>query len=208
MIGELGAFCLLLGNILCFLTCTTMTNEDKDNRSNAPLPVNEIRSENTVSRNSKYIILVSLGAAYCRHKSGSLRGPYRQHKPPNTFARCNLVSSVAGVEETYSRSLFSSGNGFAPWNVSGITSPRPAKHIENGVAIGDVGLMDLDGDFVYLFNIFTPKGDSLHAMGFPNSFEQLILSPSDIRSIPNYFPPQTIIASKGVDVTITSEDPL
>ena len=68
--------------------------------------------------------------------------------------------------------------------------------------------MDLDGDFVYLFNIFTPKEDPLHSMGVPDRFEQLDLNPGDIRSIPNHFPPQTIIASKGVDVTITSKDPL
>ena len=141
--------------------------------------------------------------------TGSVRGPYRQHKPPNTFARCNRVSSIAGGEETYSRSLFSTGNGFAPWNVYGIETPRPRKHLEQGVSIGDVGLMDPDGDFTFMFNIFATPDDSLNERGVPEVFKALPLDPvSDIRTVPDHFPPRTIVCSRGINVVPVSEDPL
>jgi len=141
--------------------------------------------------------------------TGSIAGPYRQYNPPNTFSRCHTVSAVSGGEETYTRALLSTGNGYALWQPFGITDPRPKKHLEEGVSIGDVGLIDQGGDFCYLFNIFASSDDPLHELGVPQGFEPLqIERHTDIRSLPEYFPPRTVISSTGVDITKVSDDPL
>ncbi|KAF9556168.1 hypothetical protein CPC08DRAFT_105050 [Agrocybe pediades] len=168
-----------------------------DNAQDGPIPAveDEALSQSSVSSQRS-------------SRSGSVRGPYRSYKPPNTFARCNAVTSVAGGEETYSRSFISTGNGFAPWNVYGITSPRPAGHLQQGVSIGDVGLIDPDGDFAYMFNIFLPPDDPLQERGVPEGFEPLPLDlVSSVKTKPAHFPSRTILCSKGINVVRVSEDP-
>ncbi|KAF9543632.1 hypothetical protein CPC08DRAFT_730421 [Agrocybe pediades] len=135
-------------------------------------------------------------------------GSHRRHKVPNTFPLAHLASAVVGAGETYARSLFSTGNGYSPWQPEGIDSPRSLIHWKQGVGIGDVGLLDRVGYFVYLFNIFAGRDDPLNQLGVPEDFEPLILDrEKDVVVQPDYFPPRTVISSKGVEVTRVSEDP-
>ncbi|KAF4618015.1 hypothetical protein D9613_012845 [Agrocybe pediades] len=133
---------------------------------------------------------------------------YRKQKVPNTFSRAHLTCTVVGAGESYARSLFSTGNGYSPWRPQGIDMPRSKLHFEQGVTIGDVGLLDPLGSFVYLFNIFAGRDHPLNEMGVPEDFEPLVLDRDiDVVVQPDYFPPRTVISSKGVEVTQVSEDP-
>ncbi|KAF9556174.1 hypothetical protein CPC08DRAFT_711419 [Agrocybe pediades] len=126
--------------------------------------------------------------------------------PPDTFSRAHFTSAVVGARETYSRSLFSNGNGYPPSQPEGIDSPRSLIHWKQGVGIGDVGLLDPQGYFVYLFNIFAGRDDPLNELGVPEDFEPLVLDrEKDIVVQAEYFPPRTVISSKGVSPV--SEDP-
>ncbi|KAF9554943.1 hypothetical protein CPC08DRAFT_753373 [Agrocybe pediades] len=132
----------------------------------------------------------------------------RKPKVPNTFSRAHLTSAVVNVKETYARSLFSTGNGYSPWLPQGVDTPRSKLHFEQGVTIGDVGLLDPVGYFVYLFNIFAGRDDPLNELGVPEDFEPLVLDrEKDVVVQPAYFLPQSIISSKGVDIIRVSEDP-
>ncbi|KAF9556175.1 hypothetical protein CPC08DRAFT_694730 [Agrocybe pediades] len=142
--------------------------------------------------------------------SGSETGPNRNrsHKLPNTFSRAYIVSAVVGAGETYARSLLSKGNGYSPWSPQGIDSPRSKIHLKQGVGIGDVGLLDREGYFVYLFNIFAGRDHPLNEKRVPEDFEPIPLDQeTDVIFQPNYFPPRTIISSKAVDIIRVSEEP-
>ncbi|KDR69292.1 hypothetical protein GALMADRAFT_160575 [Galerina marginata CBS 339.88] len=150
------------------------------------------------------------GTTSVRSRHSSLDGPYRQAQAENTFARCNMVTSVAGSEETYSRSLLFSGHGFSFWNIYG-NSSRPKKHIEQGVSIGDVGMVDPGGDFVYGFNIFAAPTDPVQPNKLPEEFEEVnppLDRDTEIQFVPEYFARGTVITSKGVHIRRISEDPL
>ncbi|KAF9536447.1 hypothetical protein CPC08DRAFT_652108, partial [Agrocybe pediades] len=77
-----------------------------------------------------------------------------------------------------------------------------------GVGIGDVGLLDRVGYFVYMFNIFASRDDDLNERSVPEDFEPLVLNRErDVVVKRDYFPPRSVISSKGVEVTRVSEDP-
>ncbi|KAF5372143.1 hypothetical protein D9758_005111 [Tetrapyrgos nigripes] len=84
-------------------------------------------------------------------------------------------------QDTYSGQLFHHGHGCALWNPepnrNGISSQDRWKGIyEEGVRIGDVGLISDSGDFTTLFNIFRPPGDLVNEPhGVPPGFEPLEL---------------------------------
>lgn len=137
---------------------------------------------------------------------GSIQGPYRV---PNTFPQCNTVSSVDGLLETYTRSLLSTGNGYPNWELGGNLN-RPQEHIKQGVSVGDVGILDPDGDLAVSFNIFRPPGDPIQDR-LPEGFQEVIPNldrNEDIELNPNYFSPGSVISSTGVHVEIVSKDPL
>lgn len=126
------------------------------------------------------------------------------------------MNSITGAEETYSRSLLSSGNGFALWDVTG-SHLRGASRLEeaavlsDGLSIGDVGMLDPQGQFVFVFNIFTPAAEAIHPGNVPEDFETLqppLDTAAEVKTLPDYFKPGSIIASEGVNVNKISKDPL
>ena len=130
----------------------------------------------------------------------------------NSFPRCHVVKSIAGNEETYSRSLLTTGNGFALWDVAGshIRGPDGVEQME-GISIGDVGIIDPNGQFIFGFNIFTSAEDSLHKNRVPDDFKEMdppLDRASEVQHFPDHFSPGSIISSQGVKVTKLSADPL
>ncbi|KAF9532754.1 hypothetical protein CPB83DRAFT_880427 [Crepidotus variabilis] len=129
-------------------------------------------------------------------------------RPINCFPICNPVSSAYGGVESYARSLLFTGNGFPIFDVLGDRN-RSVRYLQRGVGIGDVGILDPGGDFVFAFNIFADPDDPLHADDIPPEFEQQLQpEPSEVKQIKNHFPPGTVIASKGVKVTRLQDSPL
>jgi len=43
-------------------------------------------------------------------------------------------------------------------------------HQRRGIQIGDVGIIEPDGSFSYMFNICVPRGDSINPSGLPVDF--------------------------------------
>lgn len=87
---------------------------------------------------------------------------------------------------------------------------RPERHLRQGVSIGDVGLIDRDGDFVFVFNIFAPPSDTIHHR-LPRGFQEMTPRPDteiDIEFMPDYFGPGTVLASEGVEGEVVSKEPL
>ena len=135
-------------------------------------------------------------------------GSYREPSYA-TFPKYSSVAISSGVPQIYCRSLLTSGNGFAPSNITGDVR-RPEEHFSLGACIGDVGYVDEYGAFVYCFNIFCERNDEMQAMDLPPDFVPFQSSfPTEaVTFSPNYHPPGTIIASEGVHVSRVSESPL
>ncbi len=132
---------------------------------------------------------------------GSVHGPYRDSIPQgNGFPICNMVSSAYGSAESYSRSLLSSGNGYPIFDVIGDWR-RSSLHIRRGPSIGDVGVLSHEGNFIFAFNVFASPNDPVHANETPPNFQPMsVLEQSEVTTQPDYFPPGTVIASKGITI--------
>ncbi|KAH9481496.1 hypothetical protein JR316_0006023 [Psilocybe cubensis] len=110
----------------------------------------------------------------------------------------------------YCRTLLMSGNGFPLWIATRIELPQP--YSKRTVEVGDVGYINDSGTFIFVFNLFHPSKDPLNQlfqMALPEGYVPLD-PPTDneILRIPEYFPPGSVIATNGVDVTRVSDSPL
>jgi len=97
--------------------------------------------------------------------------------------------------DTYSRVLLTRGHGYPLW------LPEPPTNIgnykEEGLRIGDVGMVAFDGGFIYFFNIFLPPSHPLNILA-PPTLVHLTLSEKDIVKRPNIHPRGCVIASDSV----------
>ncbi|KAJ6495086.1 hypothetical protein C8R45DRAFT_787905, partial [Mycena sanguinolenta] len=64
-----------------------------------------------------------------------------------------------------------------------------------GVQIGDVGILCRDGSFDPIFSICRPEGGVFNRLGVPAHFEQLILTPEDIRYQAQFHSPGTVMST-------------
>ncbi|KAF9481230.1 hypothetical protein BDN70DRAFT_803781 [Pholiota conissans] len=94
------------------------------------------------------------------------------------------------------------------YNIGGLTS-RPKYHIAQGAFVGDVGWLNERGTFYYCFNVFHPPDHPIQRETLPPNFCAFDppLSTGDVRTIPNYFPPGTILCSEGIQQTWISTSP-
>jgi hypothetical protein len=78
-----------------------------------------------------------------------------------------------------------------------------------GISIGDVSFLSSKNQFIFQFNIFLPADHLYNKDSVPESFVPLSpLQESEICTTADYFPRGYVVASKGVNVTRHSEDPL
>lgn len=141
---------------------------------------------------------------------GSSTHPYRSLMEDITFPRCHLMATPQNDPGTYARALSTLGHGIALWDAIGSTSRlRMRKHIQTGINIGDVGYLHPgEGEFVYLFNIFSHPSDEIQ-VECPCDFTPLPRPASEnIIKTETYFPPDTILTSKGVSVSRLAASPL
>ncbi|KAH9482338.1 hypothetical protein JR316_0004436 [Psilocybe cubensis] len=102
------------------------------------------------------------------------------------------------------------GNGFSFWPGSNAILPEP--YTQRTIEIGDVGYIDPEGNFNFVFNLFLPADDPLNQLWqdeLPQGY--IPLDPpceSEISRIPGYYPPGSVIVTKGVDVDRLGETPL
>ncbi len=72
--------------------------------------------------------------------------------------------------------------------------------------MGDVGVISHAGDFIFAFNIFASPNDPVHENETPPDFQPMKApEESDVTRQPVYFPPGTVIASKGITINYISD---
>jgi hypothetical protein len=119
------------------------------------------------------------------------------------------VSQRAGnVYETdanaYARILLTRGHGYPLW------VPEPPTNIDGyaveGARIGDVGVINYDGSFKFLFNIFLPRSHAINVLA-PPSLEHIELRAVDSTTKPNIHLPGTIMASDSIACETFDSEP-
>ena len=140
---------------------------------------------------------------------GPIRGPIRKGERDIHFPAYNPVDRLVGPVWTYCSVQMSSGHGFPPRQIDGAYN-RPEKHFQQGVSIGDVGILATDGGFTFCFNIFASSDDPIQTATLPRNFKPIepSLSSWEVKTEENYFEPGTVIVSEDVVVQRVSESPL
>ncbi|KAF8967337.1 hypothetical protein BDZ97DRAFT_2057013 [Flammula alnicola] len=138
------------------------------------------------------------------------RGGHVNMPPYKVYGFPELVTVKIGdgeiPMEAYTRALLFQGHGIPVWVPPGNTAARKV-FLQRGVNIGDVGVLDRYGMFYFAFNIFLPPDDPIHAGHTPREFVPFQPPPnsSELRFIPGYHKPGTVITSPGIKVARHSE---
>ena len=104
--------------------------------------------------------------------------------------------------------MLSLGHGYPILDVVGDWN-RSVLHLKRGPSLGDVGLLNPDGDFLFIFNIFAPSDDPIHINETPPGFIPMKYpDPTELARVPSYFSPGTVLASKGITIGHVSDSPL
>lgn len=98
------------------------------------------------------------------------------------------------LSQNYHECLKPLGNGVALWIVEP-DSNLSLELREKGVVIGDVGILNGDGGFDYMFNALLPASHPHNVNGVPEGFNHLDIGLQDIRSTPLYFSPGTTVSA-------------
>ncbi|KAF9061731.1 hypothetical protein BDP27DRAFT_1428652 [Rhodocollybia butyracea] len=116
--------------------------------------------------------------------------------PSSALASASISGASAAHaqsdNELYSQLLLPKKRGFPLWD------PKPDVHLPDayramGTSIGDVGYLDGDGTFNYLFNVCCLADDEVNVAGVPDGFRRLDVGPRDIRE--SEYDPASCIAS-------------
>jgi hypothetical protein len=139
--------------------------------------------------------------------AGSQIGSYRHHTPKTQFPVYHPVSASYHRPAQYCRSLISKGRGIPQAGFP--PSETVEAHFSQGLCIGDVGYIDDDGAFQYVFNIFYPQDHPIQSGGVPRNFvpAEPPISEWKIEVTPNV-EPGTIITSEGITHTRLVDHPL
>lgn len=101
---------------------------------------------------------------------------------PNISGR-NLPSSSGSESELYSQLLLPKKHGFLLWYL------EPAGHLApEGINFGDIGYLDGNGPFNYLFNVCHPAGHAVNSSGVPDGFFVLDVDHGNVKPLPKYSP--------------------
>ncbi|EEB93324.1 hypothetical protein MPER_08036, partial [Moniliophthora perniciosa FA553] len=104
--------------------------------------------------------------------------------------------------EVYARFLLPKKKGYPLWN-PGVSDNLPPEYRERGVSIGDVGTIDEEGGFQYLFNVLLPSDHPMNgAERVPAGFTPLSV-PLYTEKRANQYAPGTHIANPESDICKT-----
>jgi hypothetical protein len=105
----------------------------------------------------------------------------------------NRQSRNESAPHAYARILMTRAIGYPLW----IPEPpsRPPEYEVEGIRIGDVGVVDSDGQFDSFFNIFLPADHAINRLA-PPSLVPLEFDPNnDVKQLIGIYPPETTIES-------------
>ncbi|KAF5348394.1 hypothetical protein D9758_010917 [Tetrapyrgos nigripes] len=103
---------------------------------------------------------------------------------------------IPTAQETYALMLLHHGHGYPLWIPEPNNSLPPSTYAE-GLRLGDVGLLTLNGGFDYLFNIFLDENDEVNRWrGVPEGFIPLEFKRSLVCSTENQHRPKVPICSQ------------
>ena len=80
--------------------------------------------------------------------------------------------SQPALHEIYHDDLLTQGRGSPLW-FPGPTLSLPQAYRQDGINVGDVGIIKADGPFDFLFNIFMPADHPINSEGVPDWFQPL-----------------------------------
>lgn len=83
-------------------------------------------------------------------------------------------------QDVYSKHLLRSGYGY-PLRTPEPMSTLPPKYQDHGLQIGDVGIVDDDGQFDVLFNICRREDNPIQSHGVPKNFQPVL--PDAIKTV-------------------------
>jgi hypothetical protein len=98
------------------------------------------------------------------------------------------------MSTTYTKLLLSKGHGLPLW----IPEPDenlPSEYRENGVRVGDVGIVTPGGGFDVLFNACLPANHPINGNSVPADFVPFLLENGDVVKEPSRHYPGTLISS-------------
>ncbi|KIK62781.1 hypothetical protein GYMLUDRAFT_164037, partial [Collybiopsis luxurians FD-317 M1] len=97
----------------------------------------------------------------------------------------------------YAELLLPKGHGYPMW-CPAPNEVLPQHYQNNGVDVGDVGLITEEGAFDFLFNVFLPPDHIINqARGVPEDFQPLEKQPNQLHVDSRYHSARSPISSKG-----------
>jgi hypothetical protein len=96
--------------------------------------------------------------------ANSTAGRTSFQRRPQTFPR--------SLHEVYHDELLTQGRGLPLW-IPGPTPSLPQAYRQDGINVGDVGIIRPDRPFDFLFNVFLPPDHPVNSEGVPSLFQPL-----------------------------------
>ncbi|KAF9255246.1 hypothetical protein L218DRAFT_358200 [Marasmius fiardii PR-910] len=108
------------------------------------------------------------------------------------------MDKVVQPSQIYARALYPLGYGCALW-IPEPNNQLPTEYIQEGVRIGDVGILRARGSFDFLFNVCCSANDPINTgYGVPDDFQMLQWN-GLIRRTNDVFPPNNPVVSGGAE---------
>lgn len=104
---------------------------------------------------------------------------------------------MAEYAQVHTQLMFLSGFGYPMW-IPEPNSNLPSSCREEGVMIGDVGIVTPGKPFDLLFNVCETHTQADDSNRLPSGTERVELQPDHISAVPDMFPPETVIKSASV----------
>jgi hypothetical protein len=100
---------------------------------------------------------------------------------PHISSSVPSPSATPPDNEVYVRLLLPKGHGFPVWNPT-LDRNLPIEYRQEGISAGDVGIINPDGSWDFLFNICVPGENPINIGGVPTAFEKV----SDRNNVTDY----------------------
>jgi hypothetical protein len=110
------------------------------------------------------------------------------------FENPNVVFTMT-ASTVYTKELLTTGNGY-PLYIPEPNASLPEAYQRRGIHEGDVGILNPDGSWDFLFNVCKSHDDLVNAGRTPDDFEWIEVQESyDVSTTPGFFKPGSHVAS-------------